>query len=77
MASAVVSTQVSTAEAVVSLEGVHKSYALGQTTVPALRGVNLTLSKGEFTALIGLVDAAGSGTRRSASSSSPSTWCRC
>lgn len=42
----------------ISLQGVHKNYQLGQTTVPALRGLDLVLHKGEFTALIG---ASGSG----------------
>ncbi len=43
---------------IVRLEGVTKTYRLGETTVPALRGVSLTLNKGEFTAVIG---ASGSG----------------
>ncbi len=42
----------------IRLENIHKNYQLGQTTVPALRGLDLTLHKGEFTALIG---ASGSG----------------
>lgn len=42
----------------IRLRDVHKSYRLGQTTVPALRGLDLVLHKGEFTALIG---ASGSG----------------
>jgi putative ABC transport system ATP-binding protein len=42
----------------IRLRDVHKSYQLGQTTVPALRGLDLVLHKGEFTALIG---ASGSG----------------
>ena len=42
----------------IRLEQVHKNYKLGQTTVPALRGLDLVLHKGEFTALIG---ASGSG----------------
>ena len=37
----------------VSLRAVHKSYALGETTVSALRGVSLELSRGEFTAVVG------------------------
>ncbi|HND08844.1 MAG TPA: ABC transporter ATP-binding protein [Pseudomonadota bacterium] len=45
-------------EAFVRAEGVHKTYRLGETEVRALRGVNLTLRKGEFTALVG---ASGSG----------------
>jgi putative ABC transport system ATP-binding protein len=42
----------------IRLKNVHKSYQLGQTTVPALRGLDLVLHQGEFTALIG---ASGSG----------------
>jgi putative ABC transport system ATP-binding protein len=40
-------------EALVRLEGVTKSYRLGQTLVPALRGISLELHRGEFTALVG------------------------
>lgn len=43
---------------VVKLENLHKSYVLGEITIEALKGVNLTLESGEFTALIG---ASGSG----------------
>jgi len=51
--------QVDTArEIIIELKGLKKSYKLGQTTVPALRGVNLRLARGEFTAVIG---ASGSG----------------
>lgn len=42
----------------IQLTNIHKSYRLGETEVPALRGLNLSLKKGEFTALIG---ASGSG----------------
>ncbi len=45
-------------EALVRLERVHKHYRLGRTLVHALRGVDLELYPGEFTALIG---ASGSG----------------
>jgi len=41
------------ADAVVSLEGVHKEYPLGKTTVHAVRGVDLRLERGEFTVLAG------------------------
>ena len=41
------------ADAIVSLNQVHKSYALGETRVHALRGVDLQLHRGEFTALVG------------------------
>ena len=43
---------------IVSLEHVKKSYRLGETTVEALRGIQLTLKRGEFTAVVG---ASGSG----------------
>lgn len=43
---------------IVELKDLVKSYQLGQTVVPALRGVNLALRRGEFTAVIG---ASGSG----------------
>lgn len=43
---------------IVQLKNLVKSYRLGQTIVPALRGVNLSLKRGEFTAVIG---ASGSG----------------
>lgn len=38
---------------IIELRNVHKTYTLGETKVQALRGVNLSLEKGEFTALIG------------------------
>jgi putative ABC transport system ATP-binding protein len=43
---------------IVSLKGLTKSYKLGQTMVQALRGVDLVLRRGEFTAVVG---ASGSG----------------
>jgi putative ABC transport system ATP-binding protein len=42
----------------VDLVGVKKSYKLGETLVPALRGINLEIHAGEFTSVIG---ASGSG----------------
>lgn len=43
---------------IVVLKDVVKNYPLGKVLVPALRGINLTLHRGEFTALVG---ASGSG----------------
>ena len=43
---------------IIELSGLKKSYWLGQTRVEALRGIDLKLYKGEFTAVIG---ASGSG----------------
>ncbi len=40
-------------EALIQLRGVSKDYPLGKVTVPALRGVDLSVSSGEFTALTG------------------------
>ncbi len=38
----------------VKLTGVKKSYKLGETVVPALRGINLEIKAGEFTSVIGV-----------------------
>ncbi len=38
---------------IVSLSGITKSYKLGQTLVPALNGVELTIEHGEFTVVMG------------------------
>src|SRR5687767_4687950 len=46
------------ADSIVELCNLVKTYRLGQTTVPALRGVSLKLHRGEFTAVVG---ASGSG----------------
>lgn len=43
---------------IVRLSNLVKTYQLGETTVPALRDVSLTLNRGEFTAVVG---ASGSG----------------
>ncbi len=40
-------------KALVRLEDVHRTYRLGETEVPALRGVSLELRAGELTALVG------------------------
>ena len=39
--------------ALVRLEDVHRTYRLGETEVPAVRGVTLELRAGELTALVG------------------------
>ena len=39
--------------ALISLKGITKSYRLGQTEVPALRGVDLEVDAGEFTVVMG------------------------
>lgn len=44
--------------AVIELFNVHKTYHLGETTVKALRGINLTIGEGELTTVWG---ASGSG----------------
>jgi putative ABC transport system ATP-binding protein len=41
------------AEPFIRVDGVHKQYRLGQTTVHALRGVSLDLREGEFAAIVG------------------------
>jgi putative ABC transport system ATP-binding protein len=45
-------------QAVISVEGVHKYYDLGETRVHALRGVSIEIKLGEFVAIMG---ASGSG----------------
>jgi len=39
--------------ALVDIRGVTKDYPLGKTVVQALRGINLTIEQGEFTAIAG------------------------
>jgi putative ABC transport system ATP-binding protein len=43
---------------IIQLKNVKKSYQLGETTVPALKGIDISLKRGEFTAVVG---ASGSG----------------
>lgn len=43
---------------IIRLENISKTYRLGQISVPALKGVHLTIRAGEFTAVVG---ASGSG----------------
>jgi len=50
--------QVETEPAVIRAEDVHKYYDLGEQKVHALRGVNLTIGRGEFVAIMG---SSGSG----------------
>ena len=42
-----------TASFVIELRGVHKTYRLGQHVIPALRGVDLCVERGELLALTG------------------------
>ena len=44
--------------AVIRVEDVHKFYELGETRVHALRGINVSINRGEFVAVMG---ASGSG----------------
>jgi len=45
-------------EYILQAEGIHKTYRMGATRVPVLKGVNLAVRPGEFVAIIG---ASGSG----------------
>lgn len=46
------------AKTIVELKSIHRSYQLGETMVEALKGVDLSIAAGDFTALVG---ASGSG----------------
>ncbi len=39
--------------ALISLKGVHKHYSTGELDVHALRGIDLTIGRGEFVAIMG------------------------
>ncbi len=45
--------QEASAEPIVEMENVSKVYQMGRVEVPALRGVNLRIQRGEFTAIVG------------------------
>jgi putative ABC transport system ATP-binding protein len=38
---------------IISLRNLHKNYCVGEETIRALQGINLTISKGEFVAIMG------------------------
>ena len=40
-------------EPLIIVDGVHKSYLMGKEAVPALRGVSMTIGRGEFVCLMG------------------------
>jgi|SRR5215469_4463507 len=52
------SEQSTAVETLIRVEDIHKYYEMGETRVHALRGVSLTISQGEFVAIMG---ASGSG----------------
>ena len=38
---------------IVTMENIHKNYILGKTVVPALRGIDLVIKKGELMSIMG------------------------
>ena len=40
-------------DAVIRTEGLTRSFSMGTTTVRALRGINLTIERGEYVAIMG------------------------
>jgi putative ABC transport system ATP-binding protein len=44
---------VTTADAIIALEGVRKTYATGAVSVEALRGIDVRITEGEYVAIIG------------------------
>lgn len=46
-------TSAASGEPIIDLNNVHKTYLLGVEGVPALRGVSLTIARGEFVCVFG------------------------
>lgn len=40
-------------QAVITLEGIKKTYVNGKLTVPVLHGIDLSIYEGEFTSIMG------------------------
>ncbi|MEW6683665.1 MAG: ABC transporter ATP-binding protein [Nitrospirota bacterium] len=45
-------------ESIIQTEDLHKSFAIGRDTIDVLRGINLTIARGE---IVGLIGASGAG----------------